>query len=256
MTGQTAVTLSAVITVALPILAAAVLAGRDKARLLPALLGAATFLVFQCLLRIPVLSILSGKSLSFILFTQTQPVLYALVLSLSAALVEEGGRYLVMRFLLRRREFYDGVAFGIGHGGVESIAMAGLPILAALIAKEEISGAMALISAAERVVTIVIHVAFSLRVMRSAAKRRVLGLIAALSCTRRSISWRSCFRFGTPSMIELFILGFMFFMLGYILRPHQRNAPYGKGGRRMKAAPRCFSPHYSLQPALGAGLRV
>lgn len=228
MTGQTAVTLSAVITVALPILAAAVLAGRDKARLLPALLGAATFLVFQCLLRIPVLSILSGKSLSFILFTQTQPVLYALVLSLSAALVEEGGRYLVMRFLLRRREFYDGVAFGIGHGGVESIAMAGLPILAALIAKEEISGAMALISAAERVFTIVIHVAFSLMVMRSAAKRRVLGLIAAFAL-HAALNFAALVLqvSGYPVyVVELFILGFMFFMLGYILYVRINATPH------------------------------
>jgi uncharacterized membrane protein YhfC len=228
VTGQTAVTLSAVITVALPILAAAVLAGRDKARLLPALLGAATFLVFQCLLRIPVLSILSGKSLSFILFTQTQPVLYALVLSLSAALVEEGGRYLVMRFLLRRREFYDGVAFGIGHGGVESIAMAGLPILAALIAKEEISGAMALISAAERVFTIVIHVAFSLMVMRSAAKRRVLGLIAAfvLHAALNFVALVLQVSGYPVYVIELFILGFMFFMLGYILYVRINATPH------------------------------
>jgi len=219
VSGQTAVILAALITVALPILAAAILAGGDKTRLLYALLGAATFLVFEYLLRFPLLSLLSNESLSFILFSQTQPVLYPLALSLSAALFEEGGRYLALRFLVRRRAFEDGVAFGIGFGGVESIALVGLPLLSVLITKEDVSGAMVLISAAERVFTMVVHIAFSVMVLRGVEKKRVWEILAAFAL-------HTVFNFialalqvaGYPVYVsELFILGFMFFMLGYIL---------------------------------------
>ena len=214
-----ALVVTLLLTVALPFSVIAFMARGDKAAIKTALLGGATFFVFQYLLRIPLIRLLSSQSLSSILFSQTQPVLYALVLSLSAALFEEGGRYLVMRRLVRRYAFRDGFIFGVGHGGIESFLLVGLPTLALIISPMELSGALVLISAAERVFAMVIHVAFSLMVMQSVKNRRIFGLLAAFALhTLVNFITQILQVSGYPVyVVELFILGFMFFMLGYII---------------------------------------
>ena len=54
----------------------------------------------------------------------------AVLLGLSAGLFEEGARFLVYRFWIRRaRTYRDGVLFGLGHGGAEAIAIGVLAIL-------------------------------------------------------------------------------------------------------------------------------
>lgn len=47
------------------------------------------------------------------------------MLSLTAGPFEETGRLLIMSHLLRRPRFADGVAFGLGHGGLEAAALVG-----------------------------------------------------------------------------------------------------------------------------------
>lgn len=207
------------LTVVLPVLAAVVLARRDRGCLSPFLLGAATFGVAQYLLRMPLLRLLLQESLGFLLFSRTQPVWYALFLALTAALFEEGGRYLVMRCIMKRRGFLDGVAFGVGHGGMESILLIGLPALSLLASPQEISGAMVLLSGAERVFTMVIHVAFSVMVLRAARRRRIGGLLLAFALhTALNFIALLMQNQGLPIYLtELFILGFMSFMVGYLL---------------------------------------
>lgn len=207
------------LTLVLPFVAALVLARRDKGYVIPFLLGVATFFVTQYLLRMPLLRLLLKESLSFLLFSRTRPVWYVLFLALTAAFFEEGGRYLVMRFLLKRRTFFDGVAFGLGHGGLESILLIGVPALALLSSPEEISGAMALMSAAERVCAMVIHAAFSVMVLQSAESRNIGGLLLAFAL-HTALNFVSLLlqALGYPLYLtELYILGFMFFMLGYLL---------------------------------------
>src|SRR5690625_2683858 len=54
--------------------------------------------------------------------------------ALMAGVFEEVGRYIMMRFALKKyRDWQDGLAFGIGHGGIESILILGLSNLTMII---------------------------------------------------------------------------------------------------------------------------
>lgn len=63
----------------------------------------------------------------------TQPFLFALYGALVAGIFEEGGRYIVFRQWLKdKRSWKDALAYGIGHGGMESILLgllSGIPLL-------------------------------------------------------------------------------------------------------------------------------
>lgn len=97
-------------------------------------LGALTFAVSQLLSRIPLITrvlpalpewqALLGNAVSA-----------AVVLSLSAAVFEETGRLIVMGTFLRRtrRTHADGVAFGLGHGGLEAFVLVGLGLAGLLV---------------------------------------------------------------------------------------------------------------------------
>ncbi|WP_062108361.1 YhfC family intramembrane metalloprotease [Bacillus niameyensis] len=55
------------------------------------------------------------------------PWLYMLYGGLMAGLFEETGRFIVMKFALKKfREWKDGLSFGLGHGGFEAISLIGL----------------------------------------------------------------------------------------------------------------------------------
>ncbi len=63
--------------------------------------GLATFLVFQILLRVPILNRMSSMGWQSILFLKS-PWLYALFLGFTAALFEEGGRFLTMKLFMKK----------------------------------------------------------------------------------------------------------------------------------------------------------
>jgi uncharacterized membrane protein YhfC len=105
---------------------------RHRASLLAVLVGALIFLVFQLLIRIPILTSLSTNE--WYRSMAAQPLLIGLFLSLSAGVVEEVGRWLGFFFLLRGRlKIKDGVAYGIGHAGFEAIALVGLTYINKLV---------------------------------------------------------------------------------------------------------------------------
>jgi uncharacterized membrane protein YhfC len=53
---------------------------------------------------------------------------FLLLSSLTAGLFEETGRWLGYRFLIREPTRRTGTMFGLGHGGLESILLAGFPL--------------------------------------------------------------------------------------------------------------------------------
>ncbi len=54
--------------------------------------------------------------------------------SIAAGVFEETGRFLVMKFILKKsREWKHGIAFGIGHGGIEAMILVGLTYMNNLI---------------------------------------------------------------------------------------------------------------------------
>lgn len=168
------------------------------------LVGVGVFLVFQLLTRLPLIQFLHSLP-QIRQFSEQAFFLYALLLSLSAGLFEEIGRWLGFRFLLKDKlEYKNGVAFGIGHGGLESIVLVGFAAINNLVYSflintgrfdSAVRGAVPEATAdrimevltttppatffaggIERFFTIIIQIALSLIVMYS-VKRRKLSLL-------------------------------------------------------------------------------
>ncbi len=99
------------------------------------LLGAGVFLVFQGVLRVPLLALIQTRPA--VRQALQEPLwlwLFLLAASFTAGLVEEGGRWVAYRWLVRpeQRRFSTGLMLGAGHGGAESIVI-GLLVSASLV---------------------------------------------------------------------------------------------------------------------------
>ncbi len=134
--------LAVLIQIGFPILLGIWFAKRYGVRVAPFLYGAAIFLVFQLLTRVPAVQLLSqaigqrllaGPRIGDVPVLQ---ILYLLFLALTAGLFESVGRWVGYRFLFRNRLTYNwknGVAYGIGHGGFESVMLVGVNQLISLV---------------------------------------------------------------------------------------------------------------------------
>lgn len=121
------------------------------------LIGMLAFYVSQIVLRIPLLQFLMSQ-LKFSMFAMGHPLGYLLFLSISAGLFEETARLLGFACTRKRHDhIFDALAFGFGHGGIEAVLLVGLPLLGVTISMENV-----LLACFERLVTMMIHVAFSI----------------------------------------------------------------------------------------------
>ncbi|MFQ6319617.1 YhfC family intramembrane metalloprotease [Bacillus halotolerans] len=96
-------------------------------------IGALTFFVFAQLLE-------GGVHVYVLQMNETtkevmkHPVWYAIYGCLMAGIFEECGRYIMMRFFMKRRlSWADGLAFGAGHGGLEAILITGLSSITLIV---------------------------------------------------------------------------------------------------------------------------
>lgn len=120
--------ISLLIAVLMPIILAIYFYKREKISLKVVLIGIIVFVVFQLLTRVPLLSYI-GTQEWYKSFTANVYVL-ALFLGLTAGLFEEVGRYIAMKYFMKNNlRWKDGLAFGIGHGGIESILLVGLGLI-------------------------------------------------------------------------------------------------------------------------------
>ena len=117
---------------AIPICLAWWLIKKYKVRLSTVFIGAATFVVFALVLEALVHQIvLKGPYGATI---QGKTLYYALYGGLMAGLFEETGRFLAMKFLLKKEpsETKPGVSYGLGHGGIEMILLFGFSMISLL----------------------------------------------------------------------------------------------------------------------------
>lgn len=143
----------------------------------PLLLGVACFVVSQVLIRIPLLQLLSTNS-TFRLFEGTQPLLYGLLLALSAGLFEETGRLIFMkRGLSKKNNWSAGFWFGLGHGGIEALLFYGMPMVMLPVAQ---AGENVLLGGIERIFAILLHVGLSLLVLYGVQKKQIRFYFMAL----------------------------------------------------------------------------
>ncbi len=92
----------------------------------PVFVGAAVFIGFGVLLKsVPDMFFLSIDS-PVSRFINSHPFVYAAYAGLAAAVFEEAGRFVAFRFFLSRHGYREcAVSYGLGHGGVECIAVLG-----------------------------------------------------------------------------------------------------------------------------------
>jgi uncharacterized membrane protein YhfC len=146
--------------------------------------GALVFLVSQVILRLP-WQIPLGR------WVHGQPewlIPFLLFSSLTAGMLEETGRWAGYRYLLKKeRSVRIGVMFGLGHGALEAILLAGLPLAGLLVAwvlasrglipshagveairqqAAAIEGGKVLLAAVERASAMAAHVGLSLIVLQ------------------------------------------------------------------------------------------
>ncbi|HHW74456.1 MAG TPA: YhfC family intramembrane metalloprotease [Firmicutes bacterium] len=170
-------------------------------------LGAGVLLLFQFILRIPLLSYLSGqpwfRDLSTGFFFSA-----VIIGGLTAGLFEECGRYLSFRIVLKHElSWKNGFAYGLGHGGIESIVTVGFAYInnlvfslminsgvfehivapqlgadAAVIREQLVAlpPSLYLAAGAERLLTLLIHIALSLLVLYAVKSKKPLFLLAAI----------------------------------------------------------------------------
>lgn len=98
---------------------------KDEISLKAVFIGALMFFIFQILIRIPLLEYLQTQTW-YQLFAIRNLILTVLLTAFSAALFETVGRYIGLRFILKNcLERKNGIAYGIGHGGIEAILLVG-----------------------------------------------------------------------------------------------------------------------------------
>lgn len=123
----------ALVGFAVPVALAWWLVKKQNARLKTILIGAATFIVFALLLE-PIVHqlVLKGPYGKTIMGNIWY---YALYGGLAAGLFEETGRFLAMKFLLKKEpsKALPAVAYGVGHGGVEMMLIFGVTMISNIV---------------------------------------------------------------------------------------------------------------------------
>ncbi len=150
------------------------------------LAGLGCFTFFQLLLRLPLLQYVLPNFAWFSVVSATQPILYIFLLSLSAGVFEELGRYIVMRIFLKKHlSAGDGISFGIGHGGIEAVSLVGINYILAFAlygtaAFSTASDGLIFSAGCERIFALAIQIALSVMVMLSIKRKKPLWLLLAL----------------------------------------------------------------------------
>jgi len=194
------ISISLFLSIVLPLVLAIVLHKKLRFAWKSVFVGALVFLVFQILTRIPLLGYLQ-QNLWYQVFSTSYPLISGLLIALSAGLFEETGRYVGFRFFLQKHlDWESGIAYGIGHGGLESL-LVGTTFLNDLIvsvlinlgkaplqlSKSVISAlvdtapSMFLVGGIERVLAFIVQIGLSLIVLYGIKSKRNTFLLLAIA---------------------------------------------------------------------------
>ena len=117
----------------LPAVLYIVLRKKLKARFVPLLIGAATFIVAALVAESAVHSVILGDG-NILSFLKANPLLYALYGGLMAGLFEESGRFASFKLMRKKyNESADALSFGVGHGGAEAILTLGVGMISSIV---------------------------------------------------------------------------------------------------------------------------
>ena len=204
-----AMTVSVVISIGLPIFLLVFWRKRTGAKVTTALVGALTFVVFVYGLENVLHQLCIYQDTAVSRFIINTPWAYVLYGGFAAGIFEETGRFVAFKLLKKRNERKTSVMYGIGHGGIEAILVAGVAMAvnlglsiwlnsageaAVMAAFGDAAGAMTsgieslktaaapmfLVAGAERISAIILHISLSVLVFL-AAKRKGKGWLYPLA---------------------------------------------------------------------------
>jgi uncharacterized membrane protein YhfC len=124
---------SLLLSIGVPIIAAIYCRKKYKISFLNIIVGAGIFILFALVLEgtMNIYFLKTNFTTSTIL--DSNPWIYAIYGAFAAGIFEEAGRFLGFKLLLKGRiEKKDGIAYGIGHGGIEAIIIGGIPLIQSL----------------------------------------------------------------------------------------------------------------------------
>jgi uncharacterized membrane protein YhfC len=195
MLRDTSFIIAIILEIGLPIALAIIFRKKFKVSWAIFFIGLALFIV--SLVRIPLNSYVSGMLRYY--FMGTNLVLISILFpSFTAALFEEGFRTLGIGLIVRNKSYEKGLMYGAGHGGGgESMILIGLSLLINFIFYkfmpnfggadmlslktqfEAVSWFMPLVGAGERVLTIIVQIAFSVLIMHAFLNKKYYFIVYA-----------------------------------------------------------------------------
>lgn len=170
-----------VICIGVPTAVLIFISKKSKQRIKIFFVGVCTYLIAQICIRQPLLSILENID-TYKIFELSSPVGYVFFISITAALVEEFGRYIAFHFVARDRTAKNiPLYYGFGHGGIEALSVGINNIFLILFSSDYLASAGANVALAgiERVSTQIAQIAFSYIVFYAFYKRQYRYLILA-----------------------------------------------------------------------------
>lgn len=122
--------LTAVLGIALPLIAAIIWCKKKHEPFTTVLIGAATFLLFAIVIEKPLQAIVISFDNPVSQFVNARPVLWGIIVGLFPGVFEETGRFVAFKTVLRKRTQREtGLSHGIGHGGFEAMFILGITYL-------------------------------------------------------------------------------------------------------------------------------
>src|SRR5690625_1133151 len=115
------------------------------------------------------------------MFSAMQPVLFAVVIGLSAGVFEEMARFIIMRFFMKQRDWKSGFLFGAGHGGIEAILFVGINSVVSLFSPAVIAYSTDFfIGGIERFFALLLHIGLSIIVLQGVVQKKFRYVIFAI----------------------------------------------------------------------------
>jgi len=139
------------------------------------------FIGSQVLIRIPLLEYMQVHSTTYLMVSATQPLLFAIVIRLSAGVFEELARFIMMHFFMKQRDWQSVFLFGVGHGGIEAVLFVGISALTMVLSlTANVYNIDFFIGGIERFFSILLHIGLSIIVLQGVIQRKFFYIVLAI----------------------------------------------------------------------------
>lgn len=242
-----------IIAVGLPVILLTLVYKKTKAKISSFFIGCGIFVLFALILEQIMHSIVIGITGTFLM---DHIILYGLYGGVAAALFEETGRWIAMKFLMKKNlNKQNALMYGVGHGGIEAIIIVGLTyvsnlLTAIMINSGSLQTSLAVldegiqqatyeqlkplwelpawqfyIAGVERLIAFILHIALSVLVYKAVKSgRKRFWLVAFLVHFAVDFLTVVISGYGAPIwLIEIVLLVIVLFLAFYVRKLYQED---------------------------------